>query len=64
MSYKCKECGEIFDEPDYHEICWEDYNGVASMFRDRHYGTVAECPACGQPINIEYDIYYEEEEDE
>lgn len=46
------------------EICWEDYNGVSSMFPDRHYGTVAECPECGHYIDIEYDIYDEDEEEE
>lgn len=62
--WKCPECGAIFEEPNYMEICWEDYCGVSSMFPDRHYGTVAECPECGHCIDIEYDIYDEDEEEE
>ena len=60
--YKCPECGEIFDEPDYMEVCWEDYNGVGSMFPDRHYGTIAQCPYCNEAIDTEYDYYDEDEE--
>lgn len=62
--YKCPECGEIFDEPNYMEICWEDYYGVSSMFPNRNYGVVAKCPKCGIPINEEYDTYDEEGENE
>ena len=62
MSYRCPECKEIFEDPDFIEICWEDEYGVSSMFRDRHYGVVAECPECGASIDIEYDIYDEEYE--
>ena len=61
--YKCPECGELFEEPDYIEVCWEDEYGVAGLFPDRHYGIVSECPHCGTPIN-EYDLYDEEEDDE
>ena len=32
------------------------------MFLDRHYGTFANCPECGEAIDIEYDIYDEEHE--
>lgn len=62
--WKCPECGEIFEEPNYIEVCWEDEFGVGSMFPNRNYGTVAECPKCGTGIDIEYDIYYEEDDDE
>ena len=31
------------------------------MFTDRHYGTFANCPECGGPIDIEYDTYDEED---
>ena len=34
------------------------------MFRDQHYKTLANCPRCGGAIDIEYDIYDEEYEDE
>jgi hypothetical protein len=33
------------------------------MFPDRHYGTFANCPECGGAIDIEYDIYDEEEDE-
>ena len=56
--YKCPECGAIFDEPEYEEELY----GVGSMFLDRHYGTFANCPECGEAIDIEYDIYDEEHE--
>lgn len=61
--YKCPECRRLFEEPNYMEVCWESEYGVASMFQDMHYGVVAECPYCGTPIS-EYDLYYEEEEDD
>ncbi len=63
MAYKCPECGEIFDEPDYETICMEEYCGVASLFGDRHYATFANCPNCGTSIDDQYDIYDEDEED-
>lgn len=62
MSYKCPECGAIFEEPEYETVCFEELYGVGSMFRDRHYGTFANCPECGGAIDIEYDTYDEEEE--
>ena len=62
---RCNECGAIFEEPDYMEICLEDYNGVSDIFPDRHhYRTVANCPECGSAIDPEYDYVDEEEEDE
>lgn len=64
MSYKCPECGAIFEEPIYETVCYEELYGVGSMFADRHYGTFANCPRCGEAIDIEYDIYDEEEDDE
>ena len=65
MSYKCPDCGEIFDEPIYEEVCLEDYNGVSSMFprSSRHYTTFASCPFCNGAIDIEYDTYDEDEEE-
>ena len=62
MSYKCPECGAIFEEPEYETVCFEELYGVGSMFTDRHYGTFANCPQCGGSIDIEYDIYDEEYE--
>ena len=64
MSYKCPECGAIFEEPVYETVCFEELYGVGSMFADRHYGTFANCPRCGEAIDIEYDTYDEEYEDE
>ena len=62
--YRCPECEEIFETPDYEEVCLEDYNGVSSMFprASRHYATFANCPNCGEPIDTETDIYYEEDD--
>lgn len=62
--YKCPECGEIFEEPNYMEVCWEDYYGVGSMFPNRTYGTITQCPCCGEAINTDDDIYYEEEDED
>jgi len=62
--YKCSECGKIFEEPVFETVCFEELYGVGSMFPDRHYGTLASCPECGMSIDIEYDIYDEEEDDD
>lgn len=62
MSYRCPECGNVFDEPVYVEGYWEDYNGVSSWFDSRHTVTFAECPRCGEAIDTEYDTYDEEDE--
>jgi len=62
--YKCPECGEIFEEPNYMEVCWEDYYGVGSMFPNRNYGVISQCPHCGEAINTDDDIYYEEEDED
>ena len=62
--YKCPECGAIFEDPEYETLCFEELYGVGSMFPDRHYGTFANCPECGGAIDIEYDTYDEEYEDE
>ena len=63
MSYKCPECGAIFEEPEYETVCFEELYGVGSMFPDRHYGTFASCPRCGEAIDTEYDIYDEDEDE-
>ena len=63
--YKCPECGAIFEEPVFEEIDMEVYCGVSSLFPGpHHYATFASCPECGEAIDIEYDIYDEEYEDE
>lgn len=62
--YKCRECGAIFEEPVYETVCFEEIYGVGSMFPDRHYGTFASCPRCGGSIDIEYDTWDEEYDDE
>ena len=61
MAYKCPECGSVFEEPVYETVCFEELYGVGSMFRDRHYGTFANCPRCGGSIDVEYDTYDEED---
>ena len=62
--YKCPECGAVFEEPEYETVCFEELYGVGSMFPDRHYGTFASCPRCGGAIDIEYDTWDEEYDDE
>ena len=42
----------------------EELYGVSGWFGDRHYKTFASCPECGAPIDTEYDIYDEEDEDD
>jgi NMD protein affecting ribosome stability and mRNA decay len=64
MSYKCPECGEIFEEPIYETVCMEEYCGVSTMFSDRHYATFMNCPKCGAPIDNEYDTWDEAYEDD
>lgn len=54
----------IFEEPEYETVCFEELYGVGSMFPDRHYGTFANCPRCGGSIDIEYDTWDEEYDDE
>ena len=61
MAYKCPECESVFEEPEYETVCFEELYGVGSMFNDRHYGTFANCPHCGGSIDVEYDIYDEED---
>ena len=55
--YRCPECGEVFDEPEYTETYWESYNGITSWFDSRHMVTFASCPRCGEAIDIEEDAY-------
>ncbi len=62
--FKCPGCGAIFEEPDFETVCFEELYGVGSMFTDRHYGTFASCPKCGESIDTEYDTWDEEYEDE
>ena len=62
--YKCPECGEIFETPDYETVCMEELYGVGSLFGDRHYKTFASCPECGETIDDQYDVWDEEEEDD
>lgn len=59
--YRCSECERLFEEPEYHEVCWEAEYGVASMFQSLNYGTVAECPYCGHPIDTYMDEVDEDE---
>ena len=62
--YKCPECGQIFEDPVYEEVCMEDYYGVSSMFRDRHYKLFTSCPACGSAIDDERDMWDESYEED
>ena len=57
----CERCGEIFDEPESKWYCYEEYYGVTSLFKDRHYGTYAVCPECGSE---RIDTYHESEDEE
>lgn len=59
--YRCIDCGEVFDEPESREFCYEDYCGVSSLFRDRHYGTYDACPECGSE---EIEKVFEDEDEE
>lgn len=64
---KCIRCGEVFEEEEtvYERVCWEDYYGVSSMFRNKNYGSIATCPCCGsEELEEYYDDDEEEEEDE
>ena len=60
--YRCPSCLRTFDYPDYVEVCFEDLYGVGSMFRDRHYGTIANCPYCNEPIDTMEDEIDEDDE--
>lgn len=62
--YKCRECDRTFEYPDYVEICFEDMYGVGRMFDNKHYGTFAQCPYCGEAIDIYEDEIDEEDIDE
>ena len=52
--YRCWNCGVRFEEPNHMEYSYEDYFGVSSMFRDRHYFILHECPSCGSEEIEEY----------
>lgn len=60
---KCIRCGEVFEEEEtvYERVCWEDYYGVSSMFRNKNYGSIATCPCCGSE---ELEEYYDDDEEE
>lgn len=45
MEYKCRECGEYFDEPH----CWVERHG----FTDGLYEHFSACPCCG---SCDYDL--------
>lgn len=47
VMYVCEECGSMFDEPESVRYCLEEYNGVSSLFGNRHYGYYEACPYCG-----------------
>lgn len=58
--WRCTDCKAAFDEPDSKRICYEAEYGVASMFSNTNWGTVAICPDCGSE---EIEEYWEDEED-
>lgn len=59
--YRCNRCSAEFDEPDTESFCYEDYNGVGSMFEDRHYGESESCPECGsEDFSIIWDDEYDD----
>lgn len=59
--YVCELCGSVFSDPERVKYCYEDYNGVSSMFPNSNYGYYDVCPYCGSE---EIDNYFEEEDDE
>ena len=59
--YRCYNCKAEFDESDVELTSYEDYYGVSSMFRDRHYFSLEVCPNCRSEDIEEID---DEEEDE
>ena len=61
MAYRCDNCGETFEEPDYELTSYEDYYGVSSLFPDRHYMYLSVCPNCGSEDIEEFDDEEEEE---
>ena len=58
--YRCDMCDSIFSEPENVRYSYEDYNGVAGMFTDNHYGYYEACPYCGSE---EIHSHVEESED-
>ena len=59
MMYVCERCGSKFSDPDTRTYCKEEYNGVASLFGSRTYGTYDVCPECGSE---DVDQTYEDED--
>lgn len=59
--YRCWNCGYRFDEPEYMEVCWEDYYGVGNEFFRKTYGVIPQCPSCGSD---EIEEICEEDDDE
>lgn len=60
--YRCWNCGCRFEDPDYTEICWEDFYGVSGMFERPTYGVIPQCPYC-ESDEIE-ETYEEDDYDE
>lgn len=57
--FVCNHCGEIFNEPEYEQVCWEDYYGVSAMFDSRNYSDVEVCPEC---YSDDIEEYYGDED--
>ena len=59
--WRCDNCGAEFEEPAVEEICMEDYFGVGSLFRDRHYKNITVCPNCRSE---DIDEFFDDEDDD
>ena len=62
IMYHCNECERDFEQPIEERTSWEAYNGVGSLFPDRHYVVLESCPYCHSG-DIEEKGEYEEWED-
>lgn len=52
--YKCRDCGEIFDEPRVKQTTYESYYGAP--FESRTPLTLWLCPACGEEVDEDDEV--------
>lgn len=61
--FRCIDCGEVFDEPEYKHVCMESYYGVASQFDNYNYASISICPCCGsEDLEESYDDWEYDDE--